>query len=144
MYNVDSRSLFSIKSLTMMKWATSLVLVLVIAGSVFASLPIHFGGHDCGMMDCCETEKATAPSHHGEAPKGQAATLYCFLNCPQPTVPTRSGTEAKSSPSASADNHPAVVQTPAAVPVASLRLKPIETHQKNSHPVYIRHLALLI
>lgn len=129
----------------MKKWATSLVLILVMGGSVLAGLPVHFGGHDCGHMDCCETEKASRPSHsHGVAPTEQAANLYCFLNCPEPTLPSQTGAEGKASPSASADIHPVAIQPPLAVPLALLRRLRTEPNRPDSHPIYIRHLALLI
>lgn len=129
----------------MVKWATALVLVLVMTGTLLAGVPLHFGGHDCGSMECCETEKASPTSHtDGGVPGGSGANLYCFLSCPQPTLPYPSGTPGRVSPSVRADDHPVAVQPPMPIPVASLRRGATETHRQDSHPIYIRHLALLI
>ena len=128
-----------------LKWATSLVLALVMAGTAVAGVPLHFGGQGCGDMECCVTDMASVPSHHGETPAEQAANLYCFLNCPEPAAPLRAGASGKISPPAGADKHPAAAaQPPLVVPPPRPRLHAGEARRRDSHPAYIRHLALLI
>ena len=121
------------------------MLVLMMAGTVLAGVPVHFGGHDCGSMECCETEKGSTTSRaDGGAGEDSAASLYCFLSCPQPTFPYPSGTAGQASSSVRADDHPVAVKPPMLAPVASLRHGAAEIYLQDSHPIYIRHLALLI
>jgi len=128
----------------MKKWATSLVLILVMAGGLLGGVPIHFGGHGCSDMECCMTDMESAPSHHGETPTEQAANLYCFLSCPEPLAPARTGAEGKVSPTVRADKHPVAAQSPIVIPIMVSRRYQDEVQQQDSHPIYIRHLALLI
>jgi len=127
------------------KWVISIALILVMGSSVFAGLQIHFGGHDCGMMECCMTTHATASSDaHEEIPGERIADLSCFLNCPPSSVPGRTGTSVQFSSSVSVDDYSVGVRTPLVVPVTVRRHNATEIHLQDSHPVYIRHLALLI
>src|SRR5688572_2133494 len=67
----------------MKKRLASLFLLLVLAGSVFAGVPLHFGESECGMdgmmgMDCCK-----AALLQNETPEVANAKLCCSLNCTQ-------------------------------------------------------------
>ena len=130
------------------KWVTSLVLVLAIAGSAVASVPMNFGVHYCGDMDCCMTEMGGASSHNMQeehnAPTEQAEGLFCFLNCSDPMLPGQTATVRQVSPFFNSNTHPATVQIPATVTVAPPRRDVTDNYRQNSKPIYIRHLALLI
>lgn len=128
------------------KWVISLILLLAMAGSALAGVPVHFGGHACSDMECCMTEMGGAHSHgaHEVMPAEQAGELYCFLNCSDPTLPGQTAVVQQISPFFSASNHPAAVQAPLVARIASTRRYTTDTFQQDSHPAYIRHLALLI
>ena len=128
----------------MLKWATSLVLVLVMGAGVLAGVPLHLGGHGCSDMECCVAGMESAPSHHSEEPAGLAADLYCFVNCREPAAPARIAGPGNNSPSARADRQPVSVQAPLAAPPARPRRRGGEARRQDSHPIYLRYLALLI
>ena len=129
----------------MMKWATSLVLILVLGGSALAGVPIHFGAHECGDMDCCATAQASSASHsHNKTAEELAAELCCIESCPAPSTPARTGSAGQLTPSVNADNHPVAVKPPMTFADAASRRNATETHHQDSNPIYIRHLALLI
>src|SRR5437870_995823 len=126
----------------MKKRLTSLSLLLVLVGSAFAGVPLHFGESGCGMammdMDCCK-----AALTQKETPEVAAARLCCAVNCTQIGTPTLS-TNVRLSLSAR-------VSVPARpdsmVPTACLPLRYLNLSHRpanDSHPAYIRHRALLI
>lgn len=123
----------------------SLLLLLVLAGSAFAGIPMHFGESECSMsqamagMDCCK-----AALLGGESPEATAARLCCAVNC------SHEGSTPPSSLRISPQSQPAVSDyqpgTPA-LPVSLLltaRINRSHSPPTDSHPAYIRHLALLI
>src|SRR2546429_9994248 len=64
-----------------MKRLAALILLLVLAGSALAGMPLHFGESECSMdgmmdMDCCKAELLQK-----ETPKVADAKLFCALNC---------------------------------------------------------------
>ena len=64
----------------MKKRLASLFLLLVLAGSTFAGVPLHFGDGECsmhGMMDCCK-----AALMANDSPEVAAAKLCCAVDCP--------------------------------------------------------------
>jgi hypothetical protein len=128
----------------MRKWFTAFILIAVITGSTVAGVHRNTGAHHCpmmGMSDCCETAGSQAT-----APVVSAARLCCALNCTEPGTTGPSGAFNISS-SMSVALHVGVVPpaAPAAVPHPALsRSYPATRHQQDSHPAYIRHLALLI
>src|SRR5207244_1843884 len=72
-----------------MKRLAALFLLLVLATSAFAGVPLHFGESECGMesmmdMDCCK-----AALLQNQTPEVADAKLCCTLNCAQngPTSP---------------------------------------------------------
>src|SRR5215211_7715270 len=64
----------------MKKRLASLFLLLVLAGSTFAGVPLHFGDGECsmhGVMDCCK-----AALMANDSPEVAAAKLCCAVDCP--------------------------------------------------------------
>ena len=64
----------------MKKRLASLFLLLVLTGSTFAGMPLHFGDGECsmhGMMDCCK-----AALMANDSPEIAAAKLCCAVDCP--------------------------------------------------------------
>jgi hypothetical protein len=124
---------------------TSLVLLLVLAGSAFAGIPLHFGESECSMgdamagIDCCKAALMEA-----ETAQSAAARLCCALNCLQNGSTAPSNIVRVSPPSqAAVPPHPAIAQ---ALLNSSLPLRYIDRAHGPpvSTPAYIRHLALLI
>ncbi len=121
----------------MRKRFTSLALLLVLASSAFAGVPLHSGESECSMgqamagMDCCK-----AALMGGERPEVTAARLCCATNC------SHDGSTPPSSLAVS-DYQPA---TPALPRSRLLTARTNRSHgpPTDSHPAYIRHLALLI
>ncbi len=136
---------FQYSVLAMRKRLTSLVLLLVLAGSAFAGIPMHFGESECSMsqstdgMDCCK-----AALMGGGSPEATAARLCCVVNC------SHDGSTPPSGVRVSPQSQPAVSDYQAgtlALPACILLTRHIgHSHgpPTDSHPAYIRHLALLI
>jgi|SRR2546425_8008027 len=126
----------------MMKWLTTLVLVVTLGGSVLAGLPLHSNDTECtmsGMMDCCK-----AALSRSNTPQVASARLCCSLNCsPNGTTPSNGvRVQPKMQPSLSAHLAGSQVILP---PVLFLRhSNHSHSPPTNSHPAYIRYLALLI
>jgi len=129
----------------MRKRFTSLALLLVLASSAFAGVPLHSGESECSMgqamagMDCCK-----AALMGGERPEVTAARLCCATNC------SHDGSTPPSSLRVSPQSQPAVSDYQPATPALPLsRLLTARTNRSHGpptdlHPAYIRHLALLI
>ena len=128
----------------MKRGLASLFLLLVLAGSAFAGLPMHFGESDCGMsgmmdMDCCK--KALLKEL---TPEVADAKLCCALKCAQ------NGTT--SPPASNRVTPPAPAQMPSlpAVRQALLVLLRQTKARDRAHdppgsaPTYLRNLTLLI
>lgn len=126
----------------MVKWSASLILIVALAGGAVAGTPLHSDEQGCpmmGMPDCCQ--KAQAPSN---TPAVQAARLCCALNCTSPGT-TAPASSFQFSPLPVVVLHSAVIPRSAVV----LNIKLLQSnsppgYQQDSHPAYIRHLALLI
>ena len=122
----------------------SLFLLLVLAGSTFAGMPMHFGEAECGMdgmmdMHCCE-----AALMHESSPRVADAKLFCALNCAKGgTTSPPNIVRLTPPPLASASSHPALTQPS---PVNSLLFRRIDRLHgpPDSGPKYLRNLALLI
>src|ERR1700730_6861665 len=90
----------------------SLVLILVIGGSVFAGIPLHSNEQECNIpgmdgMDCCK-KAAQAEILTAEA---STARLCCALNCSQSgTTGSRGSQLPRPSTSQAKAIHPASVQ----------------------------------
>jgi hypothetical protein len=122
----------------MTKWFVSLVLVLTLGGGVLAGMPMHSGGSESGMMDCCK--KAMEQSN---SPHVAAARLCCAMNCNEPGS-TAGNTSQNFSRAGLEASSPSVLPFP---PVTNY--KPLRAHygsisSTHSEPTYILNLALLI
>ena len=134
-----------VKMTMMGKRPTSLLLLLVLASSVCAGMPLHSNEQECAMpemagMDCCKR------ASRGETTsEGLIAQLCCSLNCSQDGT---TGSKSAQLP------QPLVVQLnfdrisltqpPAVSPFSSFRFNREHSPPQYSNPAYIRHLALLI
>jgi hypothetical protein len=128
----------------MLKVLTSVVLILVLAGSLVAGTPLGSHEHHCGMsgmdgMDCCQ--KAGMAT---DAPDVQAARLCCAINCPQPGPVQNGQVKPQTAPLAVVAEHPSAAQSPFTGFKPQARPQPARDHLSNSPPSYIRHLSLLI
>src|SRR5216684_4709251 len=124
----------------MMKWLTSLVLVVTLGGGALAGIPLHSNDTECtmsGMMDCCR-----AALSRSNTPQVASARLCCSLNCSQsgPTSSNGVQVQPKTQPTQLAHLSGALVIPPAMFLRQGNRLHSLPT---DSHPAYIRHLALL-
>src|SRR5437588_1805597 len=123
----------------------SLVLLLIVAGGAFAGAPLHSNEHSCSMggamggMDCCK-----AALSHIHTPQVATARLCCSLNCSQNGTTPSNGVRVQSKMQPSLSVHLAGSQ-PIPPPVFLLRYNS-HSHSPplDSHPAYIRYLALLI
>jgi hypothetical protein len=129
----------------MRRLLTSLVLLLVLAGSAFAGVPLHSGGSECSMsqatdeMDCCK-----AALMGGESPEATAARLCCAINCSHDgSTPPSSLRVLPQSQAAVSDYQPGTPALPASL-LLTARINRSHGPPTDSHPAYIRHLALLI
>jgi hypothetical protein len=123
----------------MVRWFTSLFMVVALAGSALAGFPMHAGEGTPGMDDCCKAARA-----QDDSPATLSAKLCCAVNCsePGPTAPTGSG---NISPLRINVLHSAVTQSQTFTPIFHSRFSSTQGYlQDASPPPYIRHLALLI
>jgi hypothetical protein len=124
---------------------TSLVLLLVLAGSTFAGVPLHSGESECSMgqsmagMDCCK-----AALLGGVSAEADAARLCCAINCShEGSSPPASLRVSPQSQPAVSDYQPGTPALPASF-LLPARINRSHGPPTDSHPAYIRHLALLI
>ena len=130
----------------MFKWLTSLVLIVTLAGSVLAGMPLRSDQQECAMggmsgeMDCCAKAREQAAT-----PEVASARLCCVVNCPSSgATPSTNSIQRIPSPLAITTLHPAATQSPLVIPSLRTRSDLAQDHLQNSQPTYIRHLALLI
>lgn len=120
----------------------SLFLVLVLAGSASAGLPLPFSADECDMhpgMDCCKTARAQTTT-----PEVAYAKLCCAIICaPNGTTSPPNVVRVSSPPSVRASSHPGLTH---ATPIPALRIDHIDHLHgpPNSEPSYLLNLALLI
>ena len=128
----------------MKKRLASLFLLLVLTGSAFAGVPLHFGESECSMggmmdMDCCK-----AALLQKETSQVADAKLCCALNCAQNGTTSPPNIVRVTPPSpARAPSHPAIAQL---LRQSSFLFQRIDRLHgpPNSGPTYLRSLALLI
>jgi hypothetical protein len=122
----------------------SLFLLLVLAGSTFAGMPMHFGERECSMdgmmdMDCCK-----AALMQESRPEVADAKLCCALNCAKDgTTSPPNIVRVTPPPLASASSHPALTQALAVNSLLSRRIDRLHG-PPDSGPTYLRNLALRI
>ena len=122
----------------------SLFLLLVLAGSTFAGMPMHFGERECSMdgmmdMDCCK-----AALMQESRPEVADAKLCCALNCAKDgTTPPPNVVRVTPPRLVSASSHPALTQP---LTLNSLAFRRIDRLHgpPDSGPTYLRNLALRI
>jgi hypothetical protein len=128
-----------------MKRLASLLLLLVLTGSAFAGVPLHFGESQCSMggvmdMDCCK-----AALLEKETTKISDAELFCALSCAQNGTTLPPGNVRITPPSSvQTPSSPALAQ---ALPILSFRSQSINRLHGppgSTAPTYLRNLALLI
>jgi hypothetical protein len=128
----------------MKKRIASLFLLLVLFGSAFAGIPLHFGESECSMegmldMDCCK-----AALLQEKTPKVADAKLCCALTCAQNgTTSPPSAMRVTPPPPAQMPSHPAIAGQPQVPLVQSQRLDRLHG-PPGLAPAYLRNLALLI
>ena len=121
---------------------TSLLLVLMLAGSASAGLPLPFSADECDMHQGANCSKVARTL--STTPEIANAKLCCVLSCPQngttspPNVVRVTSTEL-----VRASAHPAVTNP---MPVPALLIRHIDRLHgpPTSKPAYLRNLSLLI
>jgi hypothetical protein len=128
----------------MNKRLASLFLLLVLTGSAFAGVPLHFGESECSMdnmmnMDCCK-----AALLQKETPKVADAKLCCALNCAQNGTTSPPNVVRVTPPSPA--RAPSQAMTTHSSPGFLLRFGVIDRLHgpPGFAPAYLRNLALLI
>ncbi len=127
----------------MKKRLSSLVLLLVLVGGVFAGMPLHLGESECSMgmmdMDCCKA----ALLQKNKAKFTEEEELLCALSCAQNGTTLPSVVRVTPPAQTIQPAHPALTQ-PLAISLAVSRIT-TQTHSPpGSPPTYLRNLALLI
>jgi hypothetical protein len=124
---------------------TSLVLVLLLSGSALAGVPMQFGEESCGM-DHVEGDMACCKAALFQAGNAEAATarLCCALHCSKEgTAPAKAD---RFSPQLqlTAVSYPPVPQVLQTSRFKDRLFGTAHGPPGDSHPAYIRNLALLI
>jgi hypothetical protein len=129
----------------MLKRLSSLVLLVVLGGSAFAGIPLHFGESECSMgqsmdgMDCCK-----AALMGGGSPEATAERSCCVVNrSPDGSTPPSGVRVSPPSQPVVSDYQPRTPALPASI-LLTRRVSHSHGPPPDSHPAYIRHLALLI
>ena len=124
---------------------TSLIMVLMLSGSAFAGVPVEFGEQSCSMdhamgdMDCCKV--ALLPGKDAQA---ATARLCCALSCSKEGTAPAKGRRLAPQLQLTVISYPTI---PQALPTAHFRNRLFDSSHGppgDSHPAYIRNLALLI
>ena len=129
----------------MKKRLASLFLLLVLAGSAFAGIPLHFGESQCSMggmmdMDCCK-----AALLQKETTKITEAELYCALNCAQNGATSLPNLVRVTPPSpVRMPSHPAITKSLRNFYLRSGSIDRLHGPPGAAAPTYLRNLALLI
>src|SRR5712692_2777281 len=131
--------------MTMRTRLISLVILLVVAGSAVAGAPLHSNEQSCSMggamgeMDCCK-----AALSRSNTPQVASARLCCSLNCSQNGTTPANGVRVQPKMQPSLSGH--LIGAQAIPPPVLLLRHTSHSHSPpiDSHPAYIRHLALLI
>ncbi|HET6668707.1 MAG TPA: hypothetical protein VFH15_00615 [Pyrinomonadaceae bacterium] len=128
-----------------MKRLASLILLLVLAGSALAGVPLHFGDSECSMggmmdMDCCK-----AALLQNETSRITEAELYCALNCAQNGTTSPPNVVRVTPPApVRTPSHPAITQSLLNFSLRSGSIDRLHGPPGAAAPTYLRNLALLI
>jgi hypothetical protein len=120
-----------------------LILLLALASGAVVGGSLHAGKRGCPMADvpdCCETAHSS-----GNGPAVSAARLCCALNCTMPGSSAPTGGRLPSPQifvSLNLSPNLTILTLPVAGRTSRDEIPP--DRSGNSHPIYIRHLALLI
>src|SRR6202171_4373097 len=132
--------------MAMLKRLTNLLLILTVASSAAAGIPLHSNEQECSMpgmagMDCCK-KAAQAEARTTEV---SSARLCCVVNCSQTGTTGSSGSQLpRPSTSQPIAFHPSSTHPSLDASILSARLSWADSPPPYSNPAYIRHLALLI
>ena len=124
---------------------TALILVLVLSGSAFAGVPVESGEQSCSMdhsmgdMDCCKV--ALMP---GKDVLAATARLCCALNCSREGTAPAKGNRFAPQLQLTVISYPPIPQALLTSHLRNRRFDPSHGPPGDSHPTYIRNLALLI
>ncbi len=122
----------------------SLFLLLVLAGGVFAGVPVGFSDSNCSMgnmdMECCKAMLL----EQSRAKFTQEDELLCLLSCAQNGTTLPSSVLRVTPPSQTIQPaHPALAQ-PLVIPFPLARANARMLNPPGSPPTYLRNLTLLI
>jgi hypothetical protein len=92
-----------------------------------------------GGMDCCK-----AALMQGQTPEASVARLCCALNCSKEGTPPTNGAKFSPQLQLTISAYPPIPQTLLGTQALSRRFGPSHGPPPDSHPAYIRNLALLI
>ena len=129
----------------MRKRVTSLILGLLLSGSAFGGVPVQSGEQACGMdhamgdMDCCKA--ALMPAGNAQA---ATARLCCALNCSKEGTAPAKGARFAPQLQLTVILYPPVPQALLTSYLRNRLFGPSHGPPGDSHPAYIRNLALLI
>lgn len=137
--------MFSIQwALRMRKRLISLVLLLMLAGSALAGMPLHSNEQSCpmgdamGEMDCCK-----AALMQSKTPEVATARLCCAVECShEGTTPSGNLRIPKAQPTVSVF-HASIPILPNSA-LLTPHISRVHSPPFDSNPAYIRNLALLI
>lgn len=131
---------------SMKKRLASLFLLLMLAGSAFAGIPLHFGESQCSMggmmdMDCCK-----AALLQRETLGITEAEVYCALNCAQNGTSSPPNVVRVTPPPSPVrtPSHPAMRQSLLNFSLRSGAIDRLHGPPGVAPPTYLRNLALLI
>ena len=123
----------------------SLVLALMLSGSAFGGVPVQFGEQSCGMdhamgdMDCCKTALRPGKDAHTAT-----ARLCCALNCSKEGTAPPNGIRLAPQLQITIISYPPIPQGLLTAHVRDRLFDSSHGPPGDSHPAYIRNLALLI
>ena len=124
---------------------TSLGLVLMLSASAFGGVPVQFGQQSCGMdhamgdMDCCDAALMLT-----NAAQTATAQLCCALNCSKEGTTPPNGVRFAPQLQISVISYPSIAQASLTSHVRARIFDSSHDPPGDSHPAYIRNLALLI
>ena len=124
---------------------TSLIMVLMLSASAFAGVPVEFGEQSCSMdhsmgdMDCCKA--AFMPGKDAQA---ATARLCCALSCSKEGTAPVKGSRFAPHLQLTVISYPPIPQQLLSSHFRNQLFGPSHGPPGDSHPAYIRNLALLI